>query len=301
MVRLNHLIAKGDDCDLVWRKGVVLEDNDCRAKVTEEENREGLKVVDIAVTGRIAERKFLLRKIREEVQAIHQKWFRNIQAEQMIPCNCDYCSNPAHLTPKFFELSVIERADDRNKLTIECDKDFLDVPIMGLLEGVFEQEELQRKTSFREQEGFGMTDKNMPRTTNNNVTYNIENVAAMGGTGNEHTVTGTITINAAQKQEISEFKDALTALMQDIENHKADFKIKNAAYNELVEINGHLENLKTIPVETQGKLRQLLGGIKDGSLGAIKLAKDIKDKEETLVWLAEKAVVVSALLPAILF
>ncbi len=301
MVRLNHLIAKGDDCDLVWRKGVVLEDNDCRAKVTEEENREGLKVVDIAVTGRIAERKFLLRKIREEVQAIHQKWFKNIQTEQMIPCNCDYCLNPAHPTPKFFELSDIERAVDRNQPTIQCVKEFLNVPIMGLLEGVFEQEELQHKTSFREQGGFGMTDKNVTHVTNTTVTNNIETLGAMGGTGNDHTVTGTVIINAAQKQEVAEFKDALTALMQDIGNHEADFKIKNAAYNELVEINEHLGNLETIPVETQGKLRELLGGIKEGSSCAIQLAKKIKDKEDTLVWLAEKAVVVSALLPAILF
>ncbi|MGV6808727.1 MAG: COR domain-containing protein [bacterium] len=49
IVRLNHLIAKDDQQnDLVWRTGVLLEKDGCRAQILEEESQEGLKILDIA-------------------------------------------------------------------------------------------------------------------------------------------------------------------------------------------------------------------------------------------------------------
>ncbi len=146
IVRMNALIEKQDDIDLVWRKGVILKRDDCRAKILEEENKDGFKVIDISISGKQNERKFLLRSIREEVEKIHAKWFKNIQAEQMIPCNCDYCSNPEHKDQKYFEFRVLQRAQEKNK-SVQCDKEFLDVYVPTLLEGIFEEQELiQKKT-----------------------------------------------------------------------------------------------------------------------------------------------------------
>ncbi|MGB1256491.1 MAG: COR domain-containing protein, partial [Thiolinea sp.] len=141
IVRMNALIAD----NLVWRKGVVLQGENCRALIQEEENRDGLKVIDIAVSGRESERKFLLREIRKEVNSIHSKWFRNIEAEQMIPCRCDYCDSAECAEPKFFEYSVLQRAQDHGQHEIQCDKRFLNVPVMGLLEGVFDSKELKQE------------------------------------------------------------------------------------------------------------------------------------------------------------
>lgn len=56
----------------------------------------------------------------------------------MVPCHCTYCVDPKHTDPKYFKLSVLERAYQRGKPTVECDKDFIDVSIKALLEGVFE-------------------------------------------------------------------------------------------------------------------------------------------------------------------
>ena len=146
IVRLNALIEPGnDERGLVWRKGVIFNSDNCRAQVLEEENRDGLKVIDIAVTGNQSQRKFLLRQIRNEVQSIHKKWFRNIQSEQMIPCICDNCSVADRQHIKFFEAGVLRRAQERGKTTVECDKEFIDVPVMGLLEGVFEKKELHQQ------------------------------------------------------------------------------------------------------------------------------------------------------------
>lgn len=151
IVRLNDKVAKFNDYDLVWRKGMMLESNGCRAQIIEEENRDGLKVIAIAISGNVNERKFLLRTIRDEIEKIHDKWFKNIQTEMMIPCNCQYCADPKHQDPKYFELKVLQRAQEHDKDTVECDREFFVVPVLPLLEGVFEKKELVRQeTRFLE-------------------------------------------------------------------------------------------------------------------------------------------------------
>ena len=154
IVRLNTILEGGiEGKQLIWRKGAVFIESECRALVQEEENREGLKIIDIAINGNVNERKYLLRRIRDEIQNIHHKWFKNIQSEQMIPCICSYCVNPTHTDINFFKEQVLNRALDKGKPTVQCDKEFIDVSVKGLLEGVFEEQEakqvLQRKTVGR--------------------------------------------------------------------------------------------------------------------------------------------------------
>lgn len=152
MVRLHELLACGEQGkQLIWRKGAVFIKNGSRALVQEEENRESLKIIDIAINGKISERKYLLREIRDAIHAIHRKWFRNIQVEQMIPCICSYCTNPEHKDPRFFEEDVLNRALERGRETVECDKEFIDVSVKSLLEGVFERNETNQFISGREQ------------------------------------------------------------------------------------------------------------------------------------------------------
>jgi signal recognition particle receptor subunit beta len=143
IVRLNTLIANDEkQQDLVWRTGVILEKEGCQAQILEEENRDGLKVLDIAIAGNEQERKYLLRTIRDEVNGIHRKWFRNIQAEEMIPCNCSYCADANNTDTKFFAFSVLQRAREQHRPTIQCDRRFEDVPVLHLLEGVYAENEL---------------------------------------------------------------------------------------------------------------------------------------------------------------
>ena len=145
IVRLNDLIAKGQGCDLVWLKGMVLERNGCRAQIQEEENRDGLKVIDIAVTGKLSERKYLLHTIRDEIENLHRKWFRNIQAEQMVPCNCEICIKSTE--PSYFSFDELQQYLDENAPHIKCRNGRLkDVRVQPLLEGVFESEELKQSS-----------------------------------------------------------------------------------------------------------------------------------------------------------
>jgi hypothetical protein len=137
IVRLNELIAKNDEGDLVWRNGMVLEQNGCRAQVQAEETREGLNIIDIAITGNPNQRKYLLHTIRMEVEKLHRKWFKNIAVEQMIPCNCEVCAKTAE--PSYFSFDELQQYLDENELYIKCRNGRLkDVCVQPLLEGVFE-------------------------------------------------------------------------------------------------------------------------------------------------------------------
>lgn len=144
--------------------------------------------------------------------------------------------------------------------------------------------------------GFIMTDEQQKKEGVTYVTNNIENLGAMGGVGDNHNVHGKIVLTAADKQVVSELQQQLTALMQHVQNHNADFEIKSDAHAELKQIRTHLENLENASPETRGKLRQLFENIKDGSSGAIKLGKQIKEADETVTWLMGKAALLIKLL-----
>ncbi len=156
IVRMNALIEKKDGIDLVWHKGVILKRNDCRARVLEEENKDGLKVIDISISGKESERKFLLHSIREEIEKIHQKWFKNIQAEQMVPCNCEICLQET--TPTYFEFNELQQYQEEGELTIKCRKGGLkDVSVRPLLEGIFEKKELQQQEQKHRDQSINIT------------------------------------------------------------------------------------------------------------------------------------------------
>jgi hypothetical protein len=241
IVRLNELIAKNDVGDLVWRNGMVLEQNGCLAQVQEEENREGLKVIDITITGKVSERKYLLRTIRDEIEKLHYKWFRNIDVEQMIPCNCRYCANSSNSNLKYFEFSVLQRAQERGKATVQCDREFLDVPVSRLLEGVFERNEVNQLLHRRD------------RMTVNN--YNVTNAQVIIGDGNtqkSHSDNTTITITADQRQIISTVLDEML-------EHKLPKDITKA----VVKMQDVVEADAEKPTEkTQSLLSRFIGGVK---------------------------------------
>ena len=62
------------------------------------------------------------------------------------------------------------------------------------------------------------------------------------------------------------------------------------------QIREQLEMLETASPEAKSQLSQLLSNMKDGTLGAIALGKDIKEASETVSWLMSAAASVSAFL-----
>ncbi|MCV6636977.1 COR domain-containing protein, partial [Candidatus Albibeggiatoa sp. nov. NOAA] len=166
IVRLHQLIHQ----QLVWRKGVILADHHCQAQVIEQESRSGLNVIDIAVRGNPNERKYLLSKICDEIRAIHQTWFKNIEVDEMIPCHCGSCKTSDN--PHFYKVKKLQARRQQGHKTAECDESFEDVSVLGLLEGVFEKAELEQMRSEKIPE---MHVHNHIHNRNLNIAGNAEN------------------------------------------------------------------------------------------------------------------------------
>ncbi len=123
---------------------------------------------------------------------------------------------------------------------------------------------------------------------NGNV-INSDHVGAVGGVGDHHTTTGTVSMNQAQQQMVDDSVTGIQDLQALLMNHQAEAKIKMQAYEELQQIRNLLETLQTATPEQKGKLQQLLSTLKDGSLGALTLVGKLQDGEKKLKWLLETA------------
>jgi internalin A len=160
IVRLSDHIEVVDGVEVVWKKGAVLrfekDGQTCRVWVREDddESKTGLRQIIIEVMGEPTYRKFALQKVRDEVEDLHKRWFRNIHADEIVPCCCDKCrvaKEPKSYTLKDL-LELWQRKEVRQCITGE------DVQIRHLLEGVFEQavvEKLRRDEQMKQQ-GFKM-------------------------------------------------------------------------------------------------------------------------------------------------
>jgi internalin A len=146
IVRLSHDIEVIDGVDVVWKKGVVLSmtinGSVCRVMINEEaESKSGLMQIIVEVMedkSPYINRKYALQKVRQEVESLHHKWFRNINVEQIVPCNCDACKRLDK--PYTYLLSgLIELTKGYAFCNYLEDR----VPITQLLEGVYGENEIK--------------------------------------------------------------------------------------------------------------------------------------------------------------
>ncbi|HOY21182.1 MAG TPA: COR domain-containing protein, partial [Haliscomenobacter sp.] len=159
IVRLSDHIEEKLDVDgsmveqVVWKKGVVLHlklpEGECRARLIEDdaESKEGLRKIHIEVMGNRYASKYALRKVRDEVEDLHKKWFRNIKADEIVPCCCSECNTSDN--PHTYKLENLLKRQTKRKDT-SCDFSGEDVMILGLLEGVYDRAEIGKMV--REQE-----------------------------------------------------------------------------------------------------------------------------------------------------
>ncbi len=147
IVRMSGLLEKIDGVEIVWKKGAVLnikkDGSLCRLLMYEDdgESKSGLKQIVIEVMEAEApfrNRKYALQQVRNEVRSLHESWFRNIKFEEIVPCNCEECKNSE--TPFTFELSELMKLK-KGRAYCNHAEDF--VPLVQLLEGVYEPSEIQ--------------------------------------------------------------------------------------------------------------------------------------------------------------
>lgn len=135
IVRLGDYIEQTAGVNLMWGRGAVFNRNGVRAWVEEDETRrDGLKVIDVAVSGGTArQRREFLTQIRGELGVIHHRSFATISYDEMIPCNCPDCCQSS---PTFFEHKTLLKYERAGRRTIVCEKELRDVVVKSLLDGV---------------------------------------------------------------------------------------------------------------------------------------------------------------------
>ena len=130
----------GDWRKMVWKNGVYLQKDGCRARVRYMKEREqGREIIRIEVQGKKPdERKHLLREIRHELDIIHRNSFPSLRWFEKIPCNCEECRYS--VTPCEYDNAKLENfKNNKGKDTVQCDKSGEMVPIRQIQDGVFGQ------------------------------------------------------------------------------------------------------------------------------------------------------------------
>lgn len=160
IVRLHENVLTKDNQPLAWKTGFILQNNGAQLRVQERE-QDGLKVLDMEAGGRADEQKYIIRKVRDEVSRIHRRWFKGIQVNQMVPCACSDCQNSNE--PHYFKNDVLQRYLEKGRIHIDCEKSIESVAIRGLLEGIYQQDELPPV----EADTKGTSEKPSPSVVNN--------------------------------------------------------------------------------------------------------------------------------------
>jgi len=175
IVRLNKLIKDKH----YYRTGVLLEYREVNARVEMLTTAEGNdNVIDIWLDRGGEDAIHLLRRIRDEVEDIHKKSFKNIQVEELVPCPCATCRKLDQ--PYFFEYSYLrEKKRQSPEGTVECrKKPFHQVAIVTILEGVLPRAEMrQLEREVRMSESVFLEMANRPTTHIEKVEGGITQVA----------------------------------------------------------------------------------------------------------------------------
>ncbi|CAK8717729.1 C-terminal of Roc (COR) domain-containing protein [Candidatus Electrothrix laxa] len=132
--------ACGDWRKMVWKNGVYLRKDGCRARVRYMKEREqGREIIRIEVQGKEAdERKHVLREICKELDAIHKDSFPSLKVFQKIPCNCEECRYS--VTPCEYDNAKLENLkNNRGKDEVQCGGSGDMVSIRQIQDGVFGQ------------------------------------------------------------------------------------------------------------------------------------------------------------------
>lgn len=128
IVKMHHCIA--DEYTLVWKTGVVLEKDKAKAEVIE---YYGKREIHVRALGE--GKKELLSIISGHLDDITQS-YKGLKGkyQKLVPCNCTQCVGTQ--TPHFFQYANLQKRRDDGKFTVECDKSYLEVNVLKLLEDI---------------------------------------------------------------------------------------------------------------------------------------------------------------------
>jgi internalin A len=115
---------------LVWRTGVVIENDNTRAKVIEH-YYQGKKGIKINIAGK--HKKELLAIVGYELEKIHAV-FERLKYRQWVPCNCSTCKQSTE--PNSYEYATLRKYVELGRNEIFCTKGNEDVNVIGLIDDI---------------------------------------------------------------------------------------------------------------------------------------------------------------------
>ena len=125
-----------------WRYGVILQFEGTKAIIKEKyfENK-----ITVELAGP-AKREFLF-SIRKAIKEIHRD-FNKLKVSEMIPCNCEHCTNVEH--PHFYEYDLLKRYESKDLDEIRCQLSLEEVSVSGLTSDVIRAKFSSEKLIFCE-------------------------------------------------------------------------------------------------------------------------------------------------------
>ena len=213
IVRLSEYLEKIDGVEIVWKKGAILriqkDGKESRVLMKEDdaESQEGIRQIIIEVMGDYDNRKFALQRVRDEVEALHKKWFRSIKADEMIPCCCEKCK--MNEKPKLYALKDLLELKQESAMK-QCTTGKM-VAIQLLLEGVYDTQEIK---------GFDQKNKHHSRFDREMLNVTINPTFHME---NKPVFTNTIENKGLNVQDIAELTKLLAQLNADKKEKLKDF------------------------------------------------------------------------------
>ncbi|MDB5009200.1 MAG: Protein flightless like protein [Mucilaginibacter sp.] len=108
IVKLSHDVVENK----YWRYGVILQYDGTKA-IIKEKYFESKLIIELAGTNK---REFLF-AIRKAIKEIHND-FNKLKVSEMIPCNCDHCSNVVQ--PAFYDYDLLKRYELNDIVEIRC-------------------------------------------------------------------------------------------------------------------------------------------------------------------------------------
>ena len=148
IVRKSPFIFHYQKIPIAWKRGVVLEYEDCKIQITEDPFPD--QIIDVEISGKESERKNALAWVRGEMAGIH-RWFKNVEKEEKVPCNCMFCKDSTK--PWFYDYEVLVRREKKGQ-PIFCNLSDEEVSASDLLAGVFVEEEIRQMQDHSKVEAF---------------------------------------------------------------------------------------------------------------------------------------------------
>lgn len=215
--------------DLVWKTGVILQQDNTYAEVIEYyHNRE----IHVRVRG--VDRKGLLSIIMYELEIIHRT-YKKLVRDALIPCNCpENCLNNPN--PYFFKYNTLISAIQKNQGEIQCQISFEMVNARQLIDNVIPHPREQQqvgKQSINELHVHGDNTKillgediSMSAEQNKNVINNEGGTFGNFNTGNQQGANINISIGALEtapeNSQLAELREKIKELQAELEKVAED-------------------------------------------------------------------------------